>query len=357
MPADLLQKVIDETGCSRATVYRALQGSALVSEATREKVQAVAKRVGLRLNPMVGEWMARVRNSAAELSRQPLLYLAGHNRAEYAKNFLLEASWRAARQRARELGFSIGISYADQRSGGWQCMMNHIRERGIRGVVIARFPPGSSPVELPWDELSVVAIGFTASHPPVHTVASHGFETMRHSMEELRRRGYRRPAYVGSLVTETIGGSRHAADFLACRESFPEALQVPMLRLLFGDDLALCKARFLRWYRKYRPDVIVSGGITEYLVWLKEEGIRVPQDVGYFHLGLRKGFPAIHHAAGVPQPGSELGRSAVDALAVMLYHGETGLPASADIFQTFSNSFVEGRTLRKPMTQKKGAKS
>lgn len=352
MPADLLQKVIDETGCSRATVYRALQGSALVSEATREKVQAVAKRVGLRLNPMVGEWMARVRNSAAEFSRQPLLYLAGHNRAEYAKNFLLEASWRAARQRARELGFSIEISYADQRSGGWQRMVNHIRERGIRGVVIARFPPGSPPVELPWDELSVVGIGFTASHPPLHTVASHGFETMRHGIEELRKRGYRRPGYVGSLLTEQIGGSRHTADFLACRELFPEALEVPPLRLMMEGNIATCRVKFLRWYRQYRPDVIVSGGITEYLAWLQGEGIRIPEEVGYFHLGLRKDFPVIRQAAGIPQPGSELGRSAVDALAVMLYHGETGLPARADILQTFANSFVKGRTLRGIVSKK-----
>jgi LacI family transcriptional regulator len=351
MSAELLQKVTSMTGCSRATVYRALQGSPLVSAATREKVQAAAQQIGFRLNPLVGEWMARVRKPEAGLSRQPLLYLAGHSRAEYAKNFFLVAAWRAARQRARELGFSIEIFYANQRAGGWERTVDQIRERGIRGVIIARFPPGSPPVELPWDELSVVAIGFTAAHPPVHTVASHGFETMRHGMEDLRRRGYRRPGYVGSLVTEKIGGSRHTADFLACRESFPEALEVPPLRLLMEGDLAPCRAAYLRWFRKYRPDLIVSGGITEYLAWLHEEGLRTPEDVGYFHLGLRKDFPVIRHAAGIPQPGGELGRSAVDALAVMLYHGETGLPARADILQTFANSFVEGRTLRAPQKE------
>lgn len=345
MSAELLQKVTSMTGCSRATVYRALQGSPLVSAATREKVQAAAQQIGFRLNPLVGEWMARVRKPEAGLSRQPLLYLAGHSRAEYGKKIFLAAAWRAARQRARELGFSIEISYANQRADGWERTVEQIRERGIRAVIIARFPPGSPPVELPWDDLSVVAIGFTAAHPPVHTVASHGFETIRHAMEELRRRGYRRPGYAGSLVTEQIGGSRHTADFLACRESFPEALDVPPLRLLMTDDLAPCKAAFLKWLRQYRPDVIVSGGITEYLAWLHEEGLRIPDDVGYFHLGLREDFPAIRFASGIPQPGEELGRSAVDALAVMLYHGETGLPARADILQTFANSFVGGRTL------------
>ncbi|MCS6242566.1 MAG: LacI family DNA-binding transcriptional regulator [Opitutus sp.] len=351
MSAELLHKLKSITGCSRATIYRALQGSPLVSSATREKVQVAAQQIGFLLNPLVGEWMARVRNPEARLSRMPMLYLAGHSRAEYAKNFFLTAAWIAARQRARELGFSIEIFYLNHRTDGSERTVDQIRKRGIRAIILARFPPGSPPVKLPWDELSVVAIGFTGDHPPVHTLASHGFETMRHVMEELRQRGYRRPGYVGSLVTEKIGGSRHTADFLACRESFPEALEVPPLRLVMEGDLAPCKAAYLLWFRRYRPDVVVSGGIAEYLAWLHEEGLRIPEEVGYFHLGLRKNLPATRHAAGIPQPGAELGRSAVDTLAAMLYHGETGLPARADIVQTFADSFVEGRTLRAPQKE------
>jgi hypothetical protein len=124
---------------------------------------------------------------------------------------------------------------------------------------------------------------------------------------------------------------------------------------MMEGNIAACRVKFLRWYRQYRPDVIVSGGITEYLAWLQGEGIRIPEEVGYFHLGLRKDFPVIRQAAGIPQPGSELGRSAVDALAVMLYHGETGLPARADILQTFANSFVKGRTLRGVVSKKEGS--
>lgn len=354
MSAKLLQRVTSMTGCSRATVYRALQGSPLVSAATQEKVRKAAKSIGLQVNPMVGEWMAGVRNPGVRVSRQPLLYLDGHTREEHAKSVFLWAAWQAARKRAGELGFSIEIWYVDRCANELERIATWIQQKGVRGVIIGRFPPHSPPLKLPWSEISVVAIGFTASHPPVHTVASHGFETMRYCLEELRSRGYRRPGYVGNLVTEGIGGSRHTADFLACRESFPDAWDVPLLRQLIEGDLTARRAEFLRWFHRYRPDVIVSGGILEYLAWLKEDGLRVPADVGYFHLGLRKDYP-VNRVSGIPQPSSELGHAAVDALAVMLYHGERGLPLRADILQAFRRSFIEGRTLRKPALKRKRA--
>ena len=175
--------------CSRSTVYRALQGNPLVSVATREKVQAAAGRIGFRLNPMVGEWMAKVRNPETVLSRLPMLYLAGHSRAQYREIHFLRSTWQGARQRARELGFSIEIWHVAQMQQDWERIVKKIRLREIRGVIIARFPPGSRLVDLPWPDISTVGIGFTALHPPIHTLASHGFETMRYAMEELRKIG------------------------------------------------------------------------------------------------------------------------------------------------------------------------
>ena len=346
MPSDLLQKVIKQTGCSRATVYRALQGSSLVSADTRVKVQAAAKRVGFSLNPLVGDWMARVRKPGALQTRRPIVYLAGHDRETYAATPLLSETWKGAKKRAEELGFSIQIWHVGSRNLELEKIPDQLRKKNIHGVIISRFPPNSPTLSLPWEDLSVVAIGFSAQHPPMHTVSSHGYETMRHCLEDLRRRGYKRPGYVGSIVSETLGGSRHTADFLALRESFPDAVDIPLLRLRIEGESKKKKEEFLKWLEDYRPDVVLSGGIIEYRDWLIEAGLRIPEDVGFFFLGIRHGNPAQRDLTGIPQPSTDLGRSAVDLLATLIYHGERGLPSQPDIIQTLVPLLIEGKTVR-----------
>ena len=345
MPADLLQRVIKETGCSRATVYRALQGSSLVSVDTQKKVQSAAKRVGFFLNPLVSDWMAGVRKPQASQTRHPIVYLAGHSSDAYAETPLLSETWKGARKRAKELGFSIQIWHVGSRNLEVEKIPDQLRKNDIHGVIISRFPPNSTALSLPWEDLSVVAIGFSAQHPPMHTVSSHGYETMRHCLEDLRRRGYKRPGYVGSIVTETLGGSRHTADFLALRETFPDAVDIPLLRLRIGAESKKNKEEFLKWLQDYEPDVILSGGILEYRDWLIEAGVRIPEDVGFFFLGIRQGNPAHRELTGILQPSTDLGRSAVDLLATLIYHGERGLPSQPDIIQTLIPLIIEGKTV------------
>jgi DNA-binding LacI/PurR family transcriptional regulator len=84
----------------------------------------------------------------------------------------------------------------------------------------------------------------------------------------------------------------------------------------------------------------------EYWDWLLEAGVRIPEDVGFFFLGIRQGNPAHQELTGIPQPSNDLGRSAVDLLATRIYHGERGLPSQPDIIQTLVPLIIEGKTVR-----------
>jgi LacI family transcriptional regulator len=289
--------------------------------------------------------MARVRKPQASQTRHPIVYLAGHSSKAYAETPLLSETWKGARKRAKELGFSIQIWHVGSRNLEVEKIPDQLRKNDIHGVIISRFPANSPALSLPWEDLSLVAIGFSAKHPPMHTVSSHGYETMRHCLEYLRRRGYKRPGYVGSIVTETMGGSRHTADFLALRETFPDAVDIPLLRLRIGAESKKNKEEFLKWLQDYEPDVIVSGGIAEYRDWLIEAGVRIPEDVGFFFLGMRHGNTAHQQLTGIPQPSTDLGRSAVDLLATLIYHGERGLPSQPDVIQTLVPLIIEGKTV------------
>jgi DNA-binding LacI/PurR family transcriptional regulator len=345
MSSDLVNKICLETGCSRSTVYRALKGSELVGKATRKRIQASASKIGLRFNPLVGEWMAHVRNSKNQLSRVPLLYLCGVPDEIYATEPFFSNTWKGARECAAELGFSIIRRYIDGNSGPdqWKEIGEDLCRQKIRGVVISRFPPNAKPVNLPWESISCVAIGFSASRPAMHTVTSHGFETIRYCLDLLKKRGYERPGWVCSDFAECLGGGRHTANFLAARHVFTHAGEVPIFRVSIEARRDEDRVAFLDWYHRYRPDVILSGGIREYHDWLLEAGVDIPKETGFFFVGLRQkhiGF------SGIWQPSDRLGRSAVEMLGTLIYHGDRGLPKRANIIQTFNPVFNEGATIR-----------
>jgi LacI family transcriptional regulator len=350
MSSDLIQKICDETGCSRATVYRALKGSELVGDATRQKVQAAARRIGVNFNPLVGEWMSHVRNSDNPLAKEPLVYLSGHTKAQYAASTLLSETWEGAQQRASELGFSMMLWQVEEQDSAdrWKEIGAALAQEKVRGVIVSRFPPNAGEVRLPWDSISTVAIGFSARRPPMHTVTSHGLDTVTYCLDLLVQRGYRRPGWVCSNFAEHLGGGRHTADFLAGRYCFPEAEEVPVFRMSIEENRPEDKTAFLEWYHRFRPDVVISGGIGEYYEWLLEAGVSIPEETGFFFLGLRLMESPF---SGIRQPSASLGRSAVEMLATLIYHGERGLPERPNIVQTLNPTLHEGRTIRAPMTQ------
>ena len=350
MSSDSINKICERVGCYRSTVYRALKGSELVNQATRKQVQAAACEIGLNINSLVGEWMAHVRNPENPLAKEPLVYLSGHSKAQYAGSALLNETWEGARRRAGELGFSIRISYNDESDGGgarWERMAEALRREEVRGVVVSRFPPNADAVDLPWDSISTVAIGFSARCPPMHTVTSHGFDTMEFCLNLLSRRGYRRPGWVCSHFAERLGGGRHTAYFLAGCHQFPDAEAIPIFRASIEDARPGDRKAFLKWYRQYKPDVVLSGGIGEYYDWLVEAGVSIPGETGFFFLGLREKDSFF---SGLRQPSRSLGRSAVEMLASLIYHGERGLPERPNIVQTLNATLNAGRTIRPPQT-------
>jgi pyrimidine operon attenuation protein/uracil phosphoribosyltransferase len=73
--------------------------------------------------------------------------------------------------------------------------------------------------------------------------------------------------------------------------------------------------------------------------------VRIPEDVGFFFLGMRHGNTAHQQLTGIPQPSTDLGRSAVDLLATLIYHGERGLPSQPDVIQTLVPLIIEGKTV------------
>ena len=129
-----------------------------------------------------------------------------------------------------------------------------------------------------------------------------------------------------------------SAGFQAFFRSHARDTGIPVL-----VEPQLTRERFLPWFRRYRPDLVV-GHAQVMVQWLQEEGLRVPQDIGYFNLNVTE---RLAPCAGLDLEPRRLGAAAVEMVVAMLHRQEWGVPAYTQTI-TLEATWVEGPTLGRP---------
>jgi DNA-binding LacI/PurR family transcriptional regulator len=153
--------------------------------------------------------------------------------------------------------------------------------------------------------------------------------------------GYRKPACIVDERVEVYLERRFTAAFLA---GYPGIKTSPsmILRMNFMDAMHPPNVPlFLTWIRHRRPDVIICGS-PKILPWLREDGIRVPEDVGLIRVDLHEEEPGY---AGVNQNTALAAKSAVDLLIGQLHYGELGNPPFQKCVM-IEGKWVSGSTIR-----------
>jgi len=155
-------------------------------------------------------------------------------------------------------------------------------------------------------------------------------------MRQIKRLGYRRPGFVcNSRVNNSVDRTWEAA--FRVYQSVPLQNQVPM----FMQQPWTLK-EFKRWYKTYSPDVIVSQD-SIILSWLRELGLRIPEDVGFAISAKHAGPP---HCSGIDENSELVGEAAISVLADMINRGERGISATRTSFLV-DGKWFEGSTLRR----------
>jgi hypothetical protein len=142
---------------------------------------------------------------------------------------------------------------------------------------------------------------------------------MRLTLRRLRRLGYRRIGLALRASYDERVEHHWVGSFLAEQRGFKPSDQVPLL-LLRDRDWQM--AEFAEWYEQNRPEVVVSQH-EEIVKWLKQIGVRVPNDVGFLHLNCPD---SIGRFAGINQNNKVVGATAVDFLVGMIQRNEHGVP-------------------------------
>jgi LacI family transcriptional regulator len=325
---------------STATVSEALRDNPRVHAETRERVQRAARRAGYQPNPLLGAALSAVRRASHQNYRGTvaLVDTAEGGRAELM--IFHREIVAGAKARAASLGFNTELFWLGE--GGPALSLSRLRgvlhARGISGVVLLPFHTRQDMAGFDFSRLAAVQMDHCLLQPHLHTVVPDHYVSMMNALERLTALGYRRIGLCLDQRKDMQLKRKWSAGFQAFFRSHARDTGIPVL-----VEPQLTRECFLPWFRRYRPDLVV-GHAQVMVQWLQEEGLRVPQDIGYFNLNVTE---RLAPCSGLDLEPRRLGAAAVEMVVAMLHRQEWGVPAYTQTI-TLEASWVEGPTLGRP---------
>ena len=341
MPSQVtLQDLADSAGVHRSTVSLALRDHPRISLAVRQNVQALAKKMGYRVNPLVAALMQSRRTGRT----------ARHAPIAYVTNYPTRYGWRpphhdrpdyfpGAVARAKEFGYKLEHFWLNEPGMTPERFCNILVARGIHGLLIGRLPPGRHSLPLLWERFSCVALGLTLQQPALHRVAEDYYSGAREAMVQLSQRGYRRIGFVFSDADDSPRvGERWLGAHLQQQLGFASANRLPPF--IFESDADHARL-FQTWFMQYKPDALLVTHALPVVAWLKQIGVKVPSDIGL--ATLVNDHVELGHA-GINCSAEKLGALAVEMLIGLLHRGERGQPTDPHEV-LLSGEWGDGQTL------------
>ena len=302
------------------TVSLALRHDPSIPAATRERVRAVAVKLGYRRNPLVSALMAGLRGwHPRGREAHVIAYVESYPASATAQQ---RGSLRRFREGAAEGAARHGYRLHIFRMGEGGLSETRLEQvlgaRGIRGVVFAPFPQTGSVLTQRWEHHALATLGFSLAQPPLHRAVNHQVHSIRLALAELLALGYRRIGLVMSrhenarvernwLSSVLLAQHEHAGT----DRSFP---------LFFEEKIG--RGPLVAWLRRERPDVVVS---TEegVLAMMGRAGGRGAGRPGFAHLHLT---PDLAGCSGIDQNNERVGAAAMDLVVEQLHGNSFGVP-------------------------------
>jgi DNA-binding LacI/PurR family transcriptional regulator len=333
MPYPTIRSIAKEASVSDCTVSRALRGDRRISLETRTRVQALAMKMGYRLNPAVSSWMAHVRSTKVNISFQGCLALLDfHTTSQPLSSYPTpRRQIEGATLRAKELGYQLEHFPVYQGRLSPERLTQILESRSIKGALIP-VSAALSKINFSFEPFALGAIGHRTTSPPMHFTSNDQYATMLIACEEMTRLGYKRVGAVLGAGTDKNVEQRFSGAYLGWQQRIPAASRLP----IFFYDFELDEKKLLKWCRSQKPDAILCFDInapTDSPRTILERHFRIPEDIALADLDWNDRSPGL---AGVDQGHEMAGAAAVDLVVGQLHQNECGIPKTA------RGVFIEG---------------
>lgn len=342
-----LQDIADAVNVSKMTASLALRKNPRISEATRLKVERVAKELGYSVNPDVAKYMSAIRHNRADGRGLPLAYLTtGKEKGAWRESDTELQYWQGAEARAKEYGYYFEEHWLGEPGMSEDRMSNILWNRGITGVVVHPFFQTLSEsardlsLSFNWDQFIAVAISDMLRNPILNRVLHDHYTSALMVMEELIQRGYRR---IGLCLTEHMDltfNQRWQAGYRVYRANHP----IERIEPLIQPDLNA--AQIEKWTRQNKLDAIIGAEIRM-PKFFQEIGIMMGKELAYADLDIDLDDTRYHGISGIYQNSKMMGTGAVDLLIAGIQRNEPGLPKVPVVLQVEGNWHDRGSTPHK----------
>lgn len=310
-----LGDVARHLGLSKTTVSLALRNDSRVSPVTRDRIQAAATRLRYHIDPLFAANVAHSQAARPASFRGTLAYIVPGAGSRFVEP---QHEFAGARERAEQRGYRLDLFDLNDAGITSRRLESMLKARGIAGVVIAPNYRESRPVALNWSRYSAVVIGPDLPALAFDRVNYNTYADTLLAIAQAWRAGYRRLGLVIKHDLHRRSDGMMLAAYAGASYLFPGLECVPAF---FSDDPV--RTRPLDgWYRRYRPEAIVSQHWIQVRAALEPLRVSVPDDVAF--AGVVQ-LPGSEGASAVFQQFEALGAAAVDLAIDQLETGVHGL--------------------------------
>lgn len=341
-PRVTMRMIAERAGVSKNTVSLALRADPQIPEATRRRVEKIARSLGYTKNPVVAQLMTELRKDRPAAYRRTLALLnANQDPAAFAKHPTVPTYIEGCQRRANFHGYKLDPFWLHDPKLNGERLIRVLRARGIRGALVVglmndnRLPERFAPL---WEEQPCVVTGVRTHHPTLPFCCVDHHALVLEAVEQALALGYRRPALVVDERIDQLVDGRFGSGMWVGQQAIPPEDRIP--GFVKVEESRRDSSGFSAWMKEYRPDVLFT--LYNFVkTWVEAEGLQVPRDVGVIQLELR---PSSKGWAGMDQHNDLTGEAAVDMLISMLYASEK-CPPDFPRATLISGSWVPGKTV------------
>lgn len=335
MPSLTLRELATLAGCSHSTISLALRNHPRIPQATRDRIQALAREHGYSQDAVVSSLMTQLRT--ARKARQPEKLAFLNMWAERDPNHFTTGPFVGARQRAAELGYELEEFWAKEPGMTAKRLTNILYTRAIRGLIVGSLTRPKGHIALNWSHFATVTISQTIVRPAHHCITSAKSHGISLTLRTLKHRGYKRVGFTGAVNEALRVNEDWLAGYLLSEFEKPVKDRIEPLMVEHWDPGAL-----RNWIRKYRLEAVVSNNYVP-LHLMRDLGYDVPGEIGFAVLDVM--LPNVP-CAGIDQQRGRMGAAAVDLAVSLIERNQFGISSDPKTIH-LQGVWQDGPTIRK----------
>lgn len=315
-----MKDVAAALGVHQTTVSLALRNHPSIPEVTRQKVRAMADRMGYRPNPLVSALIAERKKRQPTRHGSTLGFLTctpERHGWQHSRNY--RRVHEAMVRYAPSLGYKLEEFWLHEPGMSSLRLQQILLHRGIRGLILCPLPGKMHTLDFDFTEFATVALGLTLQQPRLDQISIDHNSLMRLAVHNLQNLGYRKLGFLTSNVIDSRVSHLQLGAFLAARHHTPERFAPPLSYDLHQP------AVIRKWLNKYRPDAVICSTASEYTFFsefLSTQQDILPEDFALICLDCVVGTDQ----GGIIQNLEAEAQAAIDLVAGRVERAQFGIP-------------------------------